>query len=205
MLQKPKRMEAVVRGMAAHLTCPLTIKVRTGYQTGVNTAHEVLSTVASWGACAATLHGRSRQQRCGLLAGDCARSCLHRRWSCQEGLVGACACSQASYQMSAVSVRTLHAGCSIMVLCRWARCSPGASCLRQASYAAMCRYTGLADWDYIGQCAQGCGDLQLIGNGDVFTHQAYEARLKAAPGLATAMVARAALIKPWLFTEVSPG
>ena len=69
----------------------------------------------------------------------------------------------------------------------------------------MCRYTGLADWDYIGQCAQGCGDLQLIGNGDVFTHQAYEARLKAAPGLATAMIARAALIKPWLFTEVISG
>ena len=64
------------------------------------------------------------------------------------------------------------------------------------------RYSGLADWEYIGQCAQGCGDLQLIGNGDVFTFQAYEAHLKAAPGLATAMIARAALIKPWLFTEV---
>ena len=63
MLQKPKRLEAVMRGMAAHLACPLTIKLRTGYHTGANTAHEVLGTMASWGACAATLHGRSRQQR----------------------------------------------------------------------------------------------------------------------------------------------
>ena len=69
---------------------------------------------------------------------------------------------------------------------------------------AVRRYTGQADWSYIGECAEGLAgsELQLIGNGDVFTWQEYEGRLQAAPQLATAMVARAALIKPWIFTEV---
>ena len=74
-----------------------------------------------------------------------------------------------------------------------------------AEWPAAFRYTGQADWDYIGQCAKGLdsSQLQLIGNGDVFTWQEYEGRLQAAPQLATAMIARAALIKPWIFTEVS--
>ena len=67
MMQKPKRLEAVVRGMSAHLSCPLTVKLRMGYHTGTNTAHEVLGNLSSWGAVASTLHGRSRQQRCLLI------------------------------------------------------------------------------------------------------------------------------------------
>ena len=62
-MQKPKRLEAVVRGMAAQLTCPVTVKLRMGYHTGINTAHDVLASLPSWGASASTLHGRSRQQR----------------------------------------------------------------------------------------------------------------------------------------------
>lgn len=89
--------------------------------------------------------------------------------------------------------------CDSVHLCRpecAADCIPNPAALR--------RYTGQADWQYIGQCAQGCtSELQLIGNGDVFHWQEYEGRLQAAPQLATAMIARAALIKPWIFTEVS--
>ena len=45
------------------LSCPLTIKVRRGYYDGQDIAHDLLPHVQEWGASAATLHGRSRQQR----------------------------------------------------------------------------------------------------------------------------------------------
>lgn len=64
------------------------------------------------------------------------------------------------------------------------------------------RYSKLADWDYIRECAQGASGLQLIGNGDLMSFSEYNERLAACPELATVMLARGALIKPWLFTEV---
>ena len=66
----------------------------------------------------------------------------------------------------------------------------------------MHRYTKLADWDYIGRAAAGTPGLQLIGNGDIMSFTEYNERMSACPGLATVMLARGALIKPWLFTEV---
>jgi len=69
------------------------------------------------------------------------------------------------------------------------------------------RYSRTADWDYIAGVARGCsgGDggapLPLIGNGDVFSWCDYEQHV-GEHGVATCMLARGALIKPWLFTEI---
>ena len=65
-----------------------------------------------------------------------------------------------------------------------------------------CRYTKQADWDYISQCATSAPGLQLIGNGDIMSYTDYNEHMQACPDLATTMLARGALIKPWLFTEV---
>lgn len=66
-----------------------------------------------------------------------------------------------------------------------------------------CRYTKQADWQYIKATSEACPGLQLIGNGDVLSQQEYYERLASCPQMATAMIARAALIKPWIFTEVA--
>ena len=68
-----------------------------------------------------------------------------------------------------------------------------------------CRYTKLADWEYINQCASSAKGLQLIGNGDIMSYTDYNEHMRACPDLATTMLARGALIKPWLFTEVRSG
>lgn len=64
------------------------------------------------------------------------------------------------------------------------------------------RYTKQADWDYISQCARSSPGLQLVGNGDIMSYTDYNEHMRACPDLATIMLARGALIKPWLFTEV---
>ena len=64
------------------------------------------------------------------------------------------------------------------------------------------RYSRLADWEYVGKCAAACAraGLPVIGNGDVYGWEDVEAAQAA--GVATVMVARGALIKPWVFTEI---
>jgi tRNA-dihydrouridine synthase len=63
------------------------------------------------------------------------------------------------------------------------------------------RYTRCADWAYIEECAgvAAASGLPLIGNGDVFAFKDWQEHL-ASGNVATCMVARAALIKPWIFT-----
>ena len=74
------------------------------------------------------------------------------------------------------------------------------------------RYTRTADWDYIKRVAEtlrgGGGDssyvkapLQLIGNGDVASWTEFREHT-GSHGVDTCMVARGALIKPWVFTEI---
>lgn len=65
----------------------------------------------------------------------------------------------------------------------------------------LCRYTRLADWDYIRSCAAASPGLRLIGNGDVYNYEDWNANLEGS-GLCTLMLARSALIKPWIFTEI---
>lgn len=65
------------------------------------------------------------------------------------------------------------------------------------------RYSKLADWDYIYECAQQAPDeLQVVGNGDIFAYTDWNEHLKNGTNLSTCMVARGALVKPWIFTEI---
>uniref|UniRef100_A0A3B5AW87 tRNA-dihydrouridine(47) synthase [NAD(P)(+)] n=1 Tax=Stegastes partitus TaxID=144197 RepID=A0A3B5AW87_9TELE len=62
------------------------------------------------------------------------------------------------------------------------------------------RYTKLADWDYITTCAKLASPVPLFGNGDILS---YEDAMKAREtGVSGIMIARGALIKPWIFTEI---
>lgn len=105
------------------------VEVRMGYDDDPATyvAHEVLPLARGWGAAAATLHGRTRQQR----------------------------------------------------------------------------YSRLADWRYIERCAAAAAPsgLPLVGNGDVFSWRDYERHMSSGR-LATCMIGRGALIKPWVLTEI---
>ncbi|GBG79463.1 hypothetical protein CBR_g29609 [Chara braunii] len=128
LLNKVSRMEMIVRAVSGTLECPLTVKLRSGYADNRNTVHTVLPKLREWGASAATVHPRSRQQR----------------------------------------------------------------------------YTKLADWDYLRRkCATETvtDSIQLVGNGDLFSFVDYNENMEASR-LATCMIARGALIKPWLFTEI---
>lgn len=62
------------------------------------------------------------------------------------------------------------------------------------------RYSRAADWDLIGRVAAERG-IPVVGNGDILTHyEAAERRRRS--GVASVMLARGALIKPWLFREL---
>ena len=146
---RPGRVQSVVKTMSQTLSCPLTVKMRVGYDNDTPIAHKLIPKVALWGAAAVTLHGRSRQQR----------------------------------------------------------------------------YHKNADWSFIRQCADiardapcadgACG-IPLIGNGDVFSFEdVHEAMLRASSGesdsapasspldhVSSVMLARGALVKPWVFTEI---
>ncbi|HEX9203890.1 MAG TPA: tRNA-dihydrouridine synthase family protein [Vicinamibacteria bacterium] len=65
------------------------------------------------------------------------------------------------------------------------------------------RYSKAADWDLIGRVAAE-RTVPVVGNGDILTH--YEARQRMArSGVTSVMLARGALIKPWLFREIREG
>ncbi|XP_053569998.1 tRNA-dihydrouridine(47) synthase [NAD(P)(+)]-like isoform X2 [Bombina bombina] len=62
------------------------------------------------------------------------------------------------------------------------------------------RYTKLADWEYIDYCAKIANPLPLFGNGDILSYEDANQALKT--GVSGIMIARGALVKPWLFTEI---
>lgn len=65
------------------------------------------------------------------------------------------------------------------------------------------RYCRLADWNYIYNISGTIQDLQLIGNGDIFSFEDWERHLEdSSSALSTCMIGRGALIKPWIFTEI---
>jgi len=65
------------------------------------------------------------------------------------------------------------------------------------------RYRRAADWDAIGEVAAAVS-VPVVGNGDLlFPHEIEAARSRA--GCAGVMVSRGALIKPWIFREVTDG
>ena len=68
------------------------------------------------------------------------------------------------------------------------------------------RYSKSANWDYVAQVATSQSDefrkIPIVGNGDIFSFTDYEAKIDREGLQATAMLARGALIKPWLATEI---
>ncbi|XP_031477687.1 tRNA-dihydrouridine(47) synthase [NAD(P)(+)]-like [Nymphaea colorata] len=83
-------------------------------------------------------------------------------------------------------------------LSRW-----GASAVTIHGRSRQQRYSKLADWDYIYKCAEKTSDhLQVLGNGDVFSYTDWNKHLLDCRKLSACMIARGALIKPWIFTEI---
>jgi tRNA-dihydrouridine synthase 3 len=79
----------------------------------------------------------------------------------------------------------------------------GASAIAVHGRSREQRYQRAADWDLIGKVAAERG-IPVVGNGDVLTH--YEARERLSrSGASSLMLARGALIKPWLFREIGEG
>jgi len=79
----------------------------------------------------------------------------------------------------------------------------GAAALTVHGRTREARYRHPADWDAIAEVARAV-PVPVIGNGDLlFGHEIHERR--AATGCAAVMVARGALIKPWLFRETADG
>ncbi|XP_073910518.1 tRNA-dihydrouridine(47) synthase [NAD(P)(+)]-like isoform X3 [Castor canadensis] len=62
------------------------------------------------------------------------------------------------------------------------------------------RYTRLADWQYIEQCAKAASPMPLFGNGDILSYE--DANRAMQTGVSGIMIGRGALLKPWLFTEI---
>ena len=62
------------------------------------------------------------------------------------------------------------------------------------------RYRSVADWEYI-KLTKEVSSVPLIGNGDVYMQSDYYTHM-AEHSVDTCMLARGALIKPWLFTEI---
>ncbi|XP_031515945.1 LOW QUALITY PROTEIN: tRNA-dihydrouridine(47) synthase [NAD(P)(+)]-like [Papio anubis] len=62
------------------------------------------------------------------------------------------------------------------------------------------RYTKLADWQYIEECVEAASPMPLFGNGDILSFE--DANRAMQTGVAGIMIARGALLKPWLFTEI---
>lgn len=65
------------------------------------------------------------------------------------------------------------------------------------------RYTREADWEYISNVVEmaSSSEIPVIGNGDILSFEDYERR-KSQTGVQSVMIARGALIKPWIFTEI---
>ena len=62
------------------------------------------------------------------------------------------------------------------------------------------RYSKLADWEYMNDCRKLCSDMAFFGNGDVTHYSEYEHHMQQ--GFDGILIARGALIKPWLFEEI---
>ena len=76
----------------------------------------------------------------------------------------------------------------------------GASAFTLHGRSRQARYSMLADWEYIDRCSR-LAKIPLIGNGDVYNWEDAVAHLDNTQASAL-MVARGAIIKPWVFKEI---
>ncbi|KAE8151017.1 tRNA-dihydrouridine(47) synthase [NAD(P)(+)] [Aspergillus avenaceus] len=107
--------------------------------------------------------------------------------------------------------------------------APGVAAITLHGRSRQQRYTKLADWGYISECAAlikrlneekdrvtdtvqepdprsqpNGGKVYFLGNGDCFSHEDYDDHINNA-GVDSVMIGRGALIKPWLFEEIQKG
>lgn len=66
------------------------------------------------------------------------------------------------------------------------------------------RYTKLANWSYIDNCAS-LTSLPVIGNGDIFSCEDIVEHRAQSKNVSSFMIGRGALIKPWIFEEIKTG
>lgn len=87
----------------------------------------------------------------------------------------------------------------------------GASAMTLHGRSRQQRYSKMANWDYVRECVdvlrESCAEanmptVPIYGNGDCFSAQSYYEE-KERSGVDGVMVARGALIKPWIFTEIA--
>lgn len=64
------------------------------------------------------------------------------------------------------------------------------------------RYTRLADWEYINECAGLAAPIPLFGNGDILSYEDYSNAREKYKNVSGIMIGRGALVKPWIFTEI---
>ena len=64
------------------------------------------------------------------------------------------------------------------------------------------RYTKAADWSYIEDCARISDPIPFFGSGDILSFEDLDTFIKKDGPVRGAMIARGALIKPWIFTEI---
>ncbi|GAA5852288.1 hypothetical protein JCM3766R1_005087, partial [Sporobolomyces carnicolor] len=72
------------------------------------------------------------------------------------------------------------------------------------------RYKSVADYKYIGECVkvlrehaadEGLEPIPIFGNGDAYDYRTYYENMESS-GVDGIMIARGALIKPWIFSEI---
>jgi len=66
LMMREKKLKGALLGMSQNLSCPITVKMRTGWDTNKPIAHHLVSKIQSWGIdglAAIMIHGRSRLQR----------------------------------------------------------------------------------------------------------------------------------------------
>ncbi|KAK0384004.1 hypothetical protein NLU13_8093 [Sarocladium strictum] len=110
--------------------------------------------------------------------------------------------------------------------------APGCAAVTLHGRSREMRYTKTADWSYIAECAalvksyneerdrltdtaaepdpstlpnSPDGRMYFLGNGDCYSHEEYYAHLAPETSIDAVMIGRGALVKPWLFEEISAG
>jgi tRNA-dihydrouridine synthase B len=78
----------------------------------------------------------------------------------------------------------------------------GASCLTVHGRVASQFFGGRADWEAIAEVKRSVSRLPVVGNGDIDSAEAAVARLRES-GVDGVMIAREALARPWIFSQVA--
>lgn len=166
------RVQQICRVVTKRLSCPMTLKIRTGWSSSEPIADKMLRKIPLWNAefakgrtggpaiQAVTIHGRSRLQRYKNLAD----------WD----YIRECARAQASVQLNVVDGNS----------------NSNESRRELASFQS--------DSSTVSPKQH---QAAVIGNGDVYSFTDWNDAL-ASGELTTCMLARGALIKPWLPTEI---